>query len=106
MSLKTAAHGDTVRVLSSVFIIGQKITRNREYLISWLLKLPFELGTFSEFLKAFTFWKDLICLFYKSLLPFLTFVNYKGPSRETSSQHLSMFRYCVCLIRSHPKSKE
>ena len=33
---KTAAHGDAVRVLSSVFIIGQSDTRNKEYLISWL----------------------------------------------------------------------
>ena len=31
-----SSHGDVVRVLSSVFIIGQSDTRNREYLISWL----------------------------------------------------------------------
>ena len=45
-------------------------------------------------------------LFYKSPLPFLTFVNCKGPHRRTSSQHWSMLRYCVCAIRNHPKNKE
>ena len=35
-SSKTVTHGDVVRVLSSVFIIGQSDTRNRGYLISWL----------------------------------------------------------------------
>ena len=33
---KTATHGDAMRVLSSVFIIGQSDNKNREYLISWL----------------------------------------------------------------------
>ena len=28
--------GDTIRVSSSVFIIGQSDTKNGEYLISWL----------------------------------------------------------------------
>ena len=53
-----------------------------------------------------TIMRELACLFYKSLLLFLTFVNCKGPYRKTSSQNLSMFQYCVCAIRSHPKSKE
>ena len=30
------------------------------------------------FLKTETLWKELVCLFYKSLLPFLTFVNCEG----------------------------
>ena len=64
--------------------------------------------SFFHILKTFAFWKELVCLFYKSILPFLTFVNCKGPYRETSSQHdfLSMFWYCVYVIRSHSKSKE
>ena len=71
-----------MRVLSSLFIIGQSDTRNREYLISWLQKLLFEEGTFSEFLRTSTFWKELACLFHKSLLPFLTFVNCEGPPKD------------------------
>ena len=51
--MTTATHGYAVRFLSSVFITAQSDTRNREYLISWLLKISleqliFELGTFSE----------------------------------------------------------
>ena len=38
MSSATATHGDAVRVLSSVFIIVQRDTGNREHLISWLQK--------------------------------------------------------------------
>ena len=38
MSSITATHGDAVRVLSSVFVIIHSDARNREYLISWLLK--------------------------------------------------------------------
>ena len=34
---------------------------------------------FSEFLKTFTFRKELVCLFYKSLPCILNFVNCKGP---------------------------
>ena len=33
---KIATQGDAMRVLSSVFIIDQSDTKNREYLISWL----------------------------------------------------------------------
>ena len=33
---KTATQGDAMRVLSSVFIIDQSDTKNRESLISWL----------------------------------------------------------------------
>ena len=39
MSLTKAKHGDTVRVLSFVFIIAQFDTKNREYLIGWLQKI-------------------------------------------------------------------
>ena len=58
----------------------------QKHSISWLQKnnlkqLLFEEGTFSEplvftfflvFPRTFTFWKELACLFYKFLLPFLT----------------------------------
>ena len=33
-------------------------------------------------------------------------MNFKNPHKEISSQPLSMFRYCVCTIRSHPKNKK
>ena len=75
-------HGDAMRVLSSVFITGQSDTKSREYLISWLEKLLFESGTFSEVLRTSTFWKEIACLLYKSLLPFLTFVDCKGPLKD------------------------
>ena len=81
----TATHSDAVRVLSFLFIIAQIGTRNTEYLSSWLQKirlqqLLFELGTFSEPLvfTDVTFWKELVCLIFKSLLPSLTSVNYEG----------------------------
>ena len=82
MSSTTAMHGDAVRIFSSVFIIAQSDIRKREYLIIWLQKkslkqLLFEWGTFSEFLRTFTFWKELVFLFYNSLLPFSTFANCK-----------------------------
>ena len=58
------------------------------------------------FVRKFTFWKELVSLFYKSPPPFLTFVNCKGPYRGASSQHWSILWHCVCAIRSHPKNKE
>ena len=103
MSSTSPTYCDDVRVASSVFIIAQSDTRKRECLICWLQKkvlrtslkrLLFEWGTFSEFLRISTFWKEL------------AFSNFKGPYQETSSQHLSMFRYCVWAIRNHPESKE
>ena len=53
MSLTTATHGDAMRVVSSVFIIAQIDTRNREYLIRRLQKkslkqILFDQGTLSE----------------------------------------------------------
>ena len=112
MCSTTASHSDPVRFLSSVFIIVQSDTRNREYLISCLLKKVLNSYFLSKvlfpsryFLRAFTFWKELACLFYKSPLLFLTFVNCEGPYRGTSLQHCSMLRYCVCAIRSHPENK-
>ena len=53
MSLTTATHGDAMRVVSSVFIIAQTDTRNREYLIRRLQKkslkqILFDQGTLSE----------------------------------------------------------
>ena len=53
MILTTAAAGDTVRALSSVFIIAQSDNKNREYLVSWLQKISlkqlfFEQGIFTE----------------------------------------------------------
>ena len=68
---------------SSVFIITQSNNRNRDYSVIWLIKISleqllFELGSFSERLvyqETSTFWKELYCLFHKSLLPSVTFVN-------------------------------
>ena len=39
MGSTTAAAGDTVRALSSVFIIAQSDNKNREYLVIWLQKI-------------------------------------------------------------------
>ena len=33
---------------------------------------------FPKFLRTDIFWKELVCLFYKSLLPFIIFVNCEG----------------------------
>ena len=89
MSSTTATHGDAVRVFSSVFAIAQSDTKNTEYLISWLqvTKNKSETVTFwvkyffraFSFLRIFTVWKELVCLFYKLLLPFSTLVNCKAP---------------------------
>ena len=40
--MTTATHNYAVRGLSSVFITAQSDTRNREYLINWLLKISLE----------------------------------------------------------------
>ena len=32
-----------------------------------------------QFLRTYIFWKELVCLIFKSLLTFLTFVNFEGP---------------------------
>ena len=34
---------------------------------------------FSEFLRTYLFWKELVCLIFKSLITFLIFVKYGGP---------------------------
>ena len=110
--MTTATHGYVVKVLSSLFITPQSNTRNRESLISCLLKISLEqlifgYSTFSELLVFTEFYfLERISLFYKLLLPFLTFMNCEGPYRGLFSQPLSIFRYYVCAIRSHPKSKE
>ena len=82
MSSTTANHGDAVRVLCFVFIIAQSDTKNIECLTSWLQKISLEQLLLSQvlfpsfsFLRTYTSWKELVCLFYKSLLPFLNFVN-------------------------------
>ena len=67
---------------------------DKVYLISLLHKIL--LFDEANFWVSYFFWafcKELVCLFYKLLLPFLTFVNYKGPYRRIPSQTLSMFRY-------------
>ena len=97
----TATHSDAVRVIFSVFIIAQIVTRNILYFISWLQKvslkkLLFEFGTCSDplvFIRTFTFWKKIVCLFYKSLLTFLTLVNCKGPYLSEGFLH----NLCQCL---------
>ena len=38
MNPATATHSDAMRVFSSVFVIAQRYTRDKEYLISWLQK--------------------------------------------------------------------
>ena len=43
-------HSDAIRVLSSVFTIAQRDTRNKEYLISWLKNKP---GIASFWVKYF-----------------------------------------------------
>ena len=50
---------------------------------------------FSEFLRTSTFWKELACLLYKLLLPFLTFVNYKGPPKDFFTTFDHVFRLCL-----------
>ena len=61
---------DALIVLASAFSIPQSDTRTIEFSI---VDFPS--------LRTLNFWKDLACLIFKSLLlPFLTFVNYEGPS--------------------------
>ena len=66
-------------VLSSVIIIGQSDTRNIEYVIRWLKKISlerllFEYGTyfrvsiFIPVLSSETYWKELVCQFYRYYL--------------------------------------
>ena len=64
-----------------LYFLLLNLIRNMEYLISWLQKISLELATFwvRYFLRTYTFWKELVCLIFKSLLPFITFVNYQGP---------------------------
>ena len=72
---------DIVRVLSSTFIIVQSDTRNIEYLICWLQKISLDYLLFEYLYQplVFAFCKEIVCLIFKSLLIFLTFVNYEGP---------------------------
>ena len=110
MSSTTATHSDVVRLLSSVSVIAQSDSRNREYLISWLQKKVLNSYFLSEvlfpsFLGYFLVWKELACLFYKSLLPFLTFVNCKDSYGETSSQHFSIFRYVFAQLGVIPRAR-
>ena len=44
-------------------------------------------------LRTYTFWKELVCLILKSLLPFLTFVNYEGPYLAEGLLH----NLCPCF---------
>ena len=74
-----------VWALSFVFIFAQSDSRTIIYLFNRLQKISLEQplsekGTFSEplFLRQFTFWKELVCLFYKSLLPISTFLNFEA----------------------------
>ena len=58
-------------------------------------------------LFSYTFWKEIICLFYKSLQPFLTSVNYEDPYLTEEFIHI----LCPCFDivfapRSHLKNKE
>ena len=93
MSSATAMHSDTVRVLSSVFIIAQSDTREIKYLISWLQKKVWD----CYFLRKLTFSEPLefkgIYFFEKSLVPFLTFLNSEGPYLAEGSHH----NLCPCF---------
>ena len=100
--MTTATQGYAVRVLSSVFIIAQSNTRNRESLISCLLKLSHELlilgqSTFSESLVFTEFYfLEIISLFYKWLLPFFNFCELQRSFQRdffTTFAHISI----LCL---------
>ena len=95
-----------MRLLSSAIIIAQSDTRNTEYLISWLQKLSLEqlLLRQGTFFRASSF---KVCLFYKSLLSFLTFVICEVflPCREISRQHLSMFDIVFAQLGVIPRTR-
>ena len=95
------AHGDAVRVLSFIFITAQKDTRNREYLISWLLKISlkqllFQYGTFSEPLV----FKDIYILERASLFILLittSLVNFRELRRSLPRDSFTTFA-CVSIL--------
>ena len=83
MSSTTTAHGDALRVLFSVFITAESDSRNIECLPGYR-KLVQNNCSLSKvlfrslyFLRTYTFFKELVCLFCKSL-PFLPFENCKN----------------------------
>ena len=45
------------------------------------------------FLRTYTFWKELVCLLYRSLSPSLTFVYCKGPYLAEEFFH----NHCPCF---------
>ena len=104
-------------VLSSVIIIAQSDTKNIEYIICWVNKISleqllFEYGTFFPVLSSETYCKELVCLFCKSLLPFLAFVNCEGPYfARLLSEHFCLqpffpkdSAFFYCLLSSVPLS--
>ena len=84
MISRTATYGDGVRALSSVIIIAQ--SDSIKYVIGLSKKISLEklllrkvLFPSLNLLRTDSFWKELAYLFYKSLPPFLTFVNCECP---------------------------
>ena len=82
--MATATHGYAVGVLSSVYITAQSNTRNRDSLISCLLKISLDHLIFGSLAFTEFYFLKRISLLYKLLLPFLTFVNFKGLYRGIS----------------------
>ena len=63
-----------------------------------VIKATFWVRYFLRVLRTSTFWKELVCLFYKSLLPFLTFVNCKGPPKDFFTTFDHVLILCLILI--------
>ena len=79
MTSTTVTHSDGGKIHSSVFIIAQSDTRNKDYFISWFQKivleqLLFNKGTFSEPLvfKGIYF-SEITNLFVLQIATFLNF---------------------------------
>ena len=99
-----------VWVLPSIIIIAQSDTITIEYIIVWLKKISleqllFELGnipkplSFWRYFFPRLFWKELVCMFSKPLLPFFNFYELwrNLPRGRIPSQPLPPFRFCVCV---------
>ena len=58
-----------------------------------------------SFLRIFTVWKELVCLFYKSLLPFSTFVNCKVPYQGILHDLFLCFDIVFAQLRVIPRTR-
>ena len=81
-------------VLTTVIIITQSDTT------CFLIKVIFQA---SKFLRTDDFCKKLVCLIFKSLLLFLTYVNFESPYTVEGFRcsFSFIFQYCVCSFRSY-----